>query len=99
MKSVLHDRSSADCRSAATADEKKQDESVCIRREDWAESVAIKDGRERLNFNTTRQSWIRAKQVEVKEAEEGGGWDTGEGEKGGGWGLKVGNGRKEEEEE
>ncbi|XP_044076399.1 uncharacterized protein LOC122887353 isoform X2 [Siniperca chuatsi] len=36
---------SADCCSVGTADEKKQGRSVCIREEDRAESVAIKDGR------------------------------------------------------
>lgn len=56
MKSELRDHSAADFCFAATADEKKQGQSVCIREEDRAESVAIKDGRVRLNFNTTRQS-------------------------------------------
>ncbi len=55
MKSVLRDHGSADCRSAVTADEKKQGQSVCIREEDRAESVAIKDGRVKMNFNTIRQ--------------------------------------------
>lgn len=66
-----------------TADEKKQGRSVCIREEDRAESVAIKDGRVRLNFNTTRQSFIRAKHTEVKQRRES--WVGG---------LKVHKGRK-----
>ncbi|TKS79399.1 Contactin-associated protein-like 3B [Collichthys lucidus] len=41
----------SDCRSVATADEKKQGQSVCIREEDGAESVAIKDGRGRPLLN------------------------------------------------
>lgn len=64
-----------------TADEKKQGRSVCIREEDRAESVAIKDESVRLNFNTTRQSLIRAKHIEVKlrrkMREEGGMQDKG----------------------
>lgn len=60
-----------------TADEKKQGRSVCIRDEEGGESVAIKVGRARLNFNTTRQSLIRAEHAEVKHKREScaGGFD------------------------
>ncbi len=74
MKSVLRDHSSADCCSAATADEKKQGWSVCIRGEDGAESVAINEGRVRMNSNTTRQSLIRAER-EGEDRGGGGEWE------------------------
>lgn len=62
MESVRCDRGSADCGgSAATADEEKQGQSVCIREEDGAESVAIRDGSGRLGFNRTRRSLIRVR--------------------------------------
>lgn len=46
----------------------KQGRSVCIRGEDAAESVAIKDGTARLNFNTTRRRSL----IGVKEQRRGG---------------------------
>lgn len=46
----------------------KQGRSVCIRGEDAAESVAIKDGTGRLNFNTTRRRSL----IGVKEQRRGG---------------------------
>lgn len=64
---ILDGHSVSDCWSAATADESF---SVCVREEDNAESVAAKDRRVRLNFNTTGQGFIRAHHVEVKEEEE-----------------------------